>query len=56
SFAKAVKAGTCWINTYGLFDSAMPFGGYKMSGIGRDNGMAALEGYLQSKSVWVALG
>lgn len=54
-FAKAVKAGTCWINTYGLFDAAVPFGGYKMSGIGRDNGWSALEGYLQEKSVWVAL-
>ena len=55
TFARKIKAGTCWVNTYGLFDSAVPFGGYKMSGIGRDNGMAALEGYLQSKSVWVAL-
>lgn len=54
-FAKAVKAGTCWVNCYGLFDAAVPFGGYKMSGIGRDNGWSAVEGYLQEKSVWVSL-
>jgi acyl-CoA reductase-like NAD-dependent aldehyde dehydrogenase len=55
-FARAVKAGTCWVNCYGLFDAAVPFGGYKMSGIGRDNGWSALEGYLVEKSVWVSLG
>ncbi len=55
TFAREIKAGTCWVNTYGLYDAAVPFGGYKMSGIGRDNGWQALEGYLQTKSVWVAL-
>lgn len=55
TFAKRVKAGTCWVNTYGLFDSAVPFGGYKMSGLGRDNGWSAMEGYLQEKSVWINL-
>jgi aldehyde dehydrogenase (NAD+) len=55
-FARRIEAGTVWINTYGLFDAAVPFGGYKMSGIGRDNGWSALEGYFQEKSVWVNLG
>ncbi len=56
AFAQAVKAGTVWINTYGNYDSASPFGGYKMSGFGRELGRAALESYTQVKSVWVNLG
>ncbi len=56
AFAKAVKAGTVWINTYGDYDAAAPFGGYKMSGFGRDLGKAALEAYTQTKTVWVHLG
>jgi len=55
AFAKAVKAGTVWVNTYGNYDSASPFGGYKMSGFGRELGKAALESYTQIKSVWVNL-
>lgn len=55
TFARAVKAGTVWINTYGNYDSASPFGGYKMSGFGRELGKAALESYTQIKSVWVSL-
>ncbi len=53
--ARAVKAGTVWINTYNFYDAAAPFGGYKASGFGRDLGREALEGYLETKSVWVAL-
>jgi acyl-CoA reductase-like NAD-dependent aldehyde dehydrogenase len=53
--ARALKAGTVWINTYNSYDPAAPFGGYKASGFGRDLGREALEGYLETKSVWVAL-
>ncbi len=53
--ARKVKAGVVWINTYNGFDSAAPFGGYKQSGFGREQGMHALESYTQVKSVWVAL-
>ena len=53
--AKAVQAGTVWINTYNMYDAASPFGGFKQSGFGRDLGMHALEGYTQVKSVWVDL-
>ncbi|MFC5746572.1 aldehyde dehydrogenase family protein [Actinomadura rugatobispora] len=48
-----LQAGTVWVNTYLLGDPAVPFGGYKMSGWGRENGMAALEGYLNTKSVFI---
>jgi acyl-CoA reductase-like NAD-dependent aldehyde dehydrogenase len=53
--ARAVRAGTVWINTYNMYDAASPFGGYKQSGFGRDLGEQALEGYTQVKSVWVDL-
>jgi aldehyde dehydrogenase (NAD+) len=53
--ARAVQAGTVWINTYNAYDVASPFGGYKGSGFGRDLGMHALDGYTQVKSVWVDL-
>lgn len=53
--AKAVKAGTVWINCYSIFDAALPFGGYKQSGWGREMGHAALENYLQTKSVCISL-
>ncbi len=53
--AKSVKAGTVWINCYSIFDAALPFGGYKQSGWGREMGHAALENYLQTKSVCVNL-
>lgn len=54
-FAQAVKAGTVWINGYGMFDAAAPFGGYKESGFGREMGKQALELYTQVKTVWVSL-
>jgi len=53
--ARALKAGTVWINTYNVLDAASPFGGYKMSGFGRELGRHALELYTEIKSVWVAL-
>jgi len=52
----ALEAGTCWINTYNLTPIEMPFGGYKDSGIGRENGHAAIEHYSQIKSVYVEMG
>jgi aldehyde dehydrogenase (NAD+) len=53
--AAKLKAGTVWVNTYGHFDPAAPFGGYKMSGYGREQGEEALEFYLQTKTVWIDL-
>jgi aldehyde dehydrogenase (NAD+) len=53
--ARAIKAGTVWVNTYNLYDPALPFGGFKESGFGRDQGRDALEKYTQTKSVWVQL-
>jgi acyl-CoA reductase-like NAD-dependent aldehyde dehydrogenase len=54
--AAEIQAGTVWVNTYNQYDSASPFGGYKLSGFGRDLGHeAALEKYTQVKSVWVAM-
>ena len=50
-----LEAGTCWINTYNLTPIEMPFGGYKKSGIGRENGHAAIEYYSQIKSVYVEM-
>lgn len=52
----ALHAGTCWINTYNLTPIELPFGGYKKSGIGRENGHAALDHYSQIKSVYVEMG
>jgi acyl-CoA reductase-like NAD-dependent aldehyde dehydrogenase len=54
-FAQAVKAGTVWINGYGMIDPAAPFGGYKESGIGREMGKEAINLYTQVKTVWVGL-
>ena len=53
--ARALKAGTVWINTYNLYDAGLPFGGYKESGFGRELGLEAIEGYLETKSVWIQL-
>ncbi len=54
-FARAIKAGVVWINTYNMFNAAVPFGGYKQSGYGREMGRHALDLYTQVKSVWVDL-
>ena len=53
--ARSVRAGTVWVNTYNLYDSAAPFGGFKASGFGRDLGREALNGYTETKTVWVGL-
>jgi aldehyde dehydrogenase (NAD+) len=55
-FAQHVKAGTVWVNCYHVVDSTTPFGGFKMSGHGRENGEAALEHYTELKTVTVQLG
>ncbi len=53
--ARALRAGTVWVNTYNAFDAAVPFGGYKESGLGRECGRQALDLYTQTKSVWISL-
>jgi aldehyde dehydrogenase (NAD+) len=52
---RRLKAGTVWINTYGLMDAALPFGGYKNSGFGRELGVHAIEHYTELKTVWLNL-
>ncbi|MFE3836345.1 betaine-aldehyde dehydrogenase [Pseudogemmobacter sonorensis] len=51
-----LEAGTCWINAYNLTPVEAPFGGVKASGVGRENGRAAIEHYSQVKSVYLGLG
>ena len=51
-----LEAGTCWINHYNVTPIELPFGGMKLSGLGRENGRAAIEHYTQLKSVYVAMG
>ncbi len=51
-----LQAGTCWINNYNITPIEMPFGGYKQSGLGRENSLAAIEHYTQLKSVYVEMG
>ncbi len=53
--ARAIRAGTVWVNAYNLYDAALPFGGFKESGFGRELGSAGLEPYTEVKSVWVNL-
>ena len=53
--ASSVRAGTVWVNCYDAFDAAAPFGGFKMSGLGRELGEAALNNYLEDKTVTMAL-
>ncbi|TWU09708.1 Aldehyde dehydrogenase PuuC [Symmachiella macrocystis] len=53
--ANSIKAGTVWINCYDVFDAAAPFGGFKMSGIGRELGEAALANYTELKTVTMSL-
>jgi aldehyde dehydrogenase (NAD+) len=53
--ARALRAGTVWVNAYNLYDAALPFGGYKESGFGRELGQAGLDLYTEVKSVWVDL-
>ncbi|NBU75850.1 MAG: aldehyde dehydrogenase family protein [Planctomycetes bacterium] len=56
NYARAVKAGTIWVNCYHVVDTTTPFGGFKMSGQGRENGESALEHYTETKTVTVKLG
>ncbi len=53
--ASRLKAGTVWVNTYNVYDTAAPFGGYKQSGFGREMSRYALDYYTQVKTVWVDL-
>ena len=53
---RRLRAGTCWINTYNLTPVEAPFGGTKLSGVGRENGKAAIEHYSELKTVYVAIG
>ena len=55
ALANKLKAGTVWINCYNVFDAAMPFGGYKQSGWGREMGKEALELYTETKAVCVKI-
>lgn len=55
SLAARLQAGTVWINCYNIFDAALPFGGYKQSGWGREMGEAVLDNYLNTKAVTVGL-
>merc|ERR1712137_1113478 len=54
--ANALRAGTVWVNSYNTLHWSLPFGGYKESGIGRELGEAALENYIQTKTVSIRLG
>lgn len=51
--AKAIRAGSVWVNCYQAMDPAVPFGGYKMSGYGRESGPQHVEEYLNVKAVWI---
>jgi aldehyde dehydrogenase (NAD+) len=53
--AGKLDAGTVWINTWHLYDPAAPFGGFKASGYGRENGLEAFENYMQYKTTWLSL-
>jgi len=53
--AKALKAGTVWVNTYRAISYMMPFGGVKKSGLGRESGIEAMLEYLETKSVWISI-
>lgn len=55
TLSRALKAGTVWVNTYNVYSHSVPFGGYKMSGIGRDKGEYALQHYTQVKAVYQKL-
>ena len=54
--AERIQSGTVWINTYRAVSYMSPFGGYKDSGLGRENGVDAISAYLQTKSVWINTG
>ncbi|MGU7784365.1 aldehyde dehydrogenase [Burkholderia sp. PU8-34] len=54
--AERIESGTVWVNTYRAVSYLSPFGGYKDSGLGRENGIGAVDEYLQTKSVWINTG
>ncbi|EZP74247.1 Aldehyde dehydrogenase [Sphingomonas paucimobilis] len=54
--SERLEAGTVWVNTYRAVSFMAPFGGFKRSGIGRESGQAALDEYLQDKTVWIDTG
>jgi len=51
---RRIRAGTIWVNTYRAMSFTMPFGGFKSSGVGRENGLTGIDEYLETKSVWVS--
>ena len=53
--AAKIRAGTVWVNCYDVFDAAAPFGGFKMSGMGRELGEKGLDAYTETKTVTVSL-
>ncbi|MBA4756399.1 MAG: aldehyde dehydrogenase family protein [Sphingobium sp.] len=53
--ARGIRAGSVWVNCYQMLDPAVPFGGYRMSGFGRESGAHHIEDYLETKAVWINL-
>jgi (Z)-2-((N-methylformamido)methylene)-5-hydroxybutyrolactone dehydrogenase len=53
NMVKRIRAGTVWVNAYRVVSYMSPFGGFKRSGLGRENGQAMIKEYLQVKSVWI---
>jgi aldehyde dehydrogenase (NAD+) len=53
AMTRRIRAGTVWVNTWQAMDPAVPFGGWKLSGYGRESGTEQLEGYLNTKTVWI---
>ena len=56
TMSQRLRAGTVWVNTYRAVSYMSPFGGFKDSGFGKENGIAAIREYLQLKSVWINTG
>jgi (Z)-2-((N-methylformamido)methylene)-5-hydroxybutyrolactone dehydrogenase len=54
--AKRLRAGNVWVNNYRKTNYVAPFGGFKESGLGRENGFHAIEEYTETKTVWIDLG
>jgi aldehyde dehydrogenase (NAD+) len=54
TMADRLQAGTVWVNTYRAVSYMSPFGGYKRSGLGRENGQEMIRDYMQVKSVWIS--
>ncbi|SMC94630.1 aldehyde dehydrogenase family protein [Novosphingobium sp. B1] len=55
AMARGIRAGSVWVNCYQMLDPAVPFGGYRMSGFGRESGAHHIEDYLETKAVWIML-